>query len=66
MEPSHPEFASLPDEAQGRITFLFLDALLGEEVVESRVGDVAWAPAHEATGSLLDRPVLIERARSSS
>lgn len=67
LELSHPQFASLPDDAQAQITFLFLDALLGEEVVERWVGEVAWAPAHGAAGSpLLDLPALVERVRSGS
>jgi len=67
VQLSHPDFASLPDDAQAQITFLFLDALLGEEVVECWVGEVAWAPAHEsAAGPLLDLPVVIERARAGN
>lgn len=66
VELSHPEFASLPDEARGQITFLFLDALLGEAVVEDWVGHVAWASAHPADARpALELPALIDRARAA-
>lgn len=64
VELSHPEFGSLPDEARGQITFLFLDALLGEEVVEDWVGHVGWASDHPADAMpVLELPALIDRER---
>ncbi|MBF0689581.1 MAG: hypothetical protein IR158_17665 [Cellulomonas sp.] len=44
----HPAFADLPDEARGQITFLLLDAVLGERVVEEHLGAVGWASAEPA------------------
>lgn len=44
----HPAFADVPDQARGQITFLLLDALLGERVVEQRVGTVAWTTEQPA------------------
>lgn len=48
VEAYHPRFAELPDEARGQITFLLLDAVLGERVVEERVGAVAWTDRRPA------------------
>lgn len=45
VETWHPAFVDLPDQARGQITFLLLDALLGERLVEQRVGTVAWTTA---------------------
>ncbi|HEY8722084.1 MAG TPA: hypothetical protein VIM26_26220 [Pengzhenrongella sp.] len=60
---SHPAFASLPDDAQAQISFLFLDALLGEEAVERWIGEVTWTPTHSARAvPLLELPALIDRA----
>ncbi|GEA87635.1 hypothetical protein [Cellulomonas cellasea] len=64
VQVSHPEFAALPDDAQGQITFLLLDALLGEEAVERWVGEVAWAPAHGVPPvPLLELPALVDGVR---
>ncbi|GAA3267974.1 DUF695 domain-containing protein [Dactylosporangium vinaceum] len=38
----HPGFRILNDEARGRVTFLTLDWLLGENGVEEWIGDIAW------------------------
>lgn len=50
VEAYHPRFADLPDEARGQITFLLLDAVLGERVVEERVGAVSWTDRRPADG----------------
>ena len=44
VEVAHPRFAQMPDEDRGQVTFLFLDALLGERAVEELIGTVAWTP----------------------
>lgn len=54
VETWHPAFADLPDQARGQITFLLLDALLGERLVEQRVGAVAWTTDEPADA----RPLL--------
>lgn len=60
VQVSHPEFASLPDDAQAQITFLLLDALLGEEDVERWVGEVAWTSGHGVPPApLLDLPEVV-------
>ncbi|MFS0701587.1 hypothetical protein AB6N24_16570 [Cellulomonas sp. 179-A 4D5 NHS] len=67
VQVSHPEFASLPDDAQGQITFLLLDALLGEEAVERWVGEVAWASGHGVVPTpLLDLPEVVGGLRRSA
>lgn len=61
---THPAFASLPDDAQGQITFLFLDALLGEEDVEFWIGEVSWGSVPGAGARpLLDLPALVDHVR---
>lgn len=61
---THPGFASLPDDAQGQITFLFLDALLGEEAVELWICDVSWGSVPGAGARpFLDLPALVEQVR---
>ncbi|MGW6131059.1 hypothetical protein ACWFNE_13620 [Cellulomonas sp. NPDC055163] len=66
VQVSHPEFASLPDDAQGQVTFLLLDALLGEEAVERWVGEVAWTAGHGVPPApLLDLPEVVGRLRGS-
>lgn len=58
----HPAFADLPDEARGQITFLLLDALLGERAVEMHVGAVAWTASEPADARpLLDLRDLLGR-----
>ena len=54
VETWHPAFADLPDQARGQITFLLLDALLGERLVERRVGAVTWTTDEPADA----RPLL--------
>jgi hypothetical protein len=67
VQVSHPEFASLPDDAQAQITFLLLDALLGEEAVERWVGEVAWTPGHGVPPTpLLDLPGVVGDLRGSA
>ena len=61
----HPAFPDLPDDARGQITFLFLDALLGEEVVETAVGAVSWEPVLVPPGvPLTDLPAVIDAVRT--
>ncbi|MEU4190679.1 DUF695 domain-containing protein [Kribbella sp. NPDC026611] len=36
----HPAFASLPEDVQQRVTFLILDLVLGEEMVETWIGAI--------------------------
>lgn len=61
---SHPMFASLPDDAQGQISFLLLDALLGEEDVERWIGEVTWTPTRDARSvPLLGLPAIIAQAQ---
>lgn len=43
VEVFHPRFAQMPDEDRGQVSFLFLDALIGERAVEERVGEVSWS-----------------------
>ncbi len=63
----HPVFGDLPDDARGKITFLFLDALLGEEVVERNVGAVAWVPPDgHATIPLLELRGLVDGVRGQA
>ncbi|WP_433608600.1 DUF695 domain-containing protein [Dactylosporangium sp. CA-139114] len=38
----HPGFRMLGDEFRGRVTFLTLDWLLGEDGVEEWIGDITW------------------------
>ena len=42
VQVSHPQFAVMPEDDQGQVAFLFLDAVLGEQVVEEAVGEVTW------------------------
>jgi hypothetical protein len=41
----HPAFADLPDEVQAQVTFLSLDWLLGEDRVETWIGEIHWSSA---------------------
>ena len=41
----HPEFAGLPDRSQGQATLMLLDAVLGERLMETRVGGIGWTEA---------------------
>lgn len=45
----HPVFASLSVDAQRRVTFLILDLVLGEEMVETWVGAIDTLPAPPRT-----------------
>ena len=47
---SHPRFASMPDEVQAQVTFLFLDAVLGERLVEERIGEISCTAEAVADG----------------
>lgn len=61
---SHPAFADAPDEVRGQVTFLFLDALLGEEAVESGIGAITWTGDPQPDGvPILGLPALVESAR---
>jgi hypothetical protein len=49
VEVHHPTFPTLPDELRKRVTFLLLDLVLGEELVETWIGAISTAiepPAH--------------------
>lgn len=61
----HPAFADAPDEVRGQVTFLFLDALLGEEAVEEGIGAVTWT-AHPTPGAvpMLGLPAIVAAARA--
>jgi len=65
VQVAHPQFAALPEEDRGQVTFLFLDAVLGERVVEERIGEIAWAAEH-ADGAtpvtLLELPGILAAA----
>ncbi|WP_421742865.1 hypothetical protein [Cellulomonas sp.] len=61
---SHPAFAGAPEEVRGQVTFLFLDALLGEEAVEAGIGAVTWTGDPQPDGiPILGLPALVESAR---
>lgn len=56
----HPAFAEAPREVAGNVTFLLLDALLGEEVVETRIGEVRFdREVGPQARPLLDLPGLL-------
>jgi hypothetical protein len=63
---AHPGFASAPQEVQGQVTFLFLDALLGEEAVETSVGAISWSgtPSPSAV-PVLELPAIVAAARTA-
>lgn len=64
VEVFHPRFAQMPDEDRGQVTFLFLDALLGEQVVEELVGEVVWSPVRaDGAVALTELPAVIEGLR---
>ena len=44
----HPTFPSLPDDVQQRVTFLILDLVLGEEMVETWIGAIETEPTAPA------------------
>lgn len=61
----NPAFAELGDDDRAQVSFLFLDAVLGERVVEERIGQIAWAGAHEEGApavSLLELPGIVADA----
>lgn len=61
----NPAFAELGDEDRSQVTFLFLDAVLGERVVEERIGQIAAAAAHEDGAlavSILELPGIVAAA----
>ena len=62
----HPAFGDLPDRARAQITFLFLDALLGEDVVERHVGEVTVGVDGRPTVPLLDLPAVVAAARGEA
>jgi hypothetical protein len=64
VEVAHAAFASMPREAQGQVTFLFLDALLGEQVVEESIGEVSWTSTPAEGGvPLVELRELVARVR---
>ena len=65
VQLSHPQFEQLEEEDRAQITFLFLDAVLGERVVEERIGEVATTVAHAdgaSTVTLLELPAIVAAA----
>lgn len=61
----NPAFAELGDEDRSQVTFLFLDAVLGERLVEERIGQIAAAAAHEDGApavSILELPGIVAAA----
>lgn len=61
---SHPRFGQMPEDDRAQVTFLFLDALLGEQAVEEHVGEIAWT-SDRAPGAvaLTDLAAVVERLR---
>jgi hypothetical protein len=60
----HPRFPDIPDGVRGQITFLFLDALLGEEAVESYLGEIRWAPLDDGSAvPLTELPARVDALR---
>lgn len=63
----HPMFPGIPDGVRGQITFLFLDALLGEEAVESFLGEIHWAPLDDRPAvPLTELPARVDALRPDS
>lgn len=65
VQVSHPTFASLGEEDRVQVTFLFLDAVLGERAVEDRIGEVQAVEAHPDGASpvpLLELPEIVAAA----
>src|SRR5690554_4338244 len=65
VQVCHPLFAELGDDDRAQVAFLFLDAVLGERVVEERLGQVATAASHdEGTSpvSILELPAVLASA----
>ncbi|MCB2178111.1 MAG: hypothetical protein KQH57_20070, partial [Actinomycetales bacterium] len=61
---SHPRFAQMPEDDRGQVTFLFLDALLGEQAVEEHVGEIAWTPDRAPHAvALAELAAAVERLR---
>ncbi len=63
----HPKFPDLPDGVRGQITFLLLDALLGEEAVETYVGEIRWAPPDGGSAApLTELPARVAALRRAA
>ncbi|MDQ2624102.1 MAG: hypothetical protein M3Y20_02955 [Actinomycetota bacterium] len=65
VEVSHPKFAELDEGDRVQVTFLFLDAMLGERAVEERIGEVKAVPNHAVGASavpLLELPRIVAAA----
>lgn len=61
---SHPRFAQMPEDDRAQVTFLFLDALLGERAVEEHVGEITWTPDRAPHAvALTDLAAVVERLR---
>jgi hypothetical protein len=56
VQVAHPRFAELEEEDRFQVTFLFLDAVLGERDVEGRIGEIQVVPQHPLGSS--PRPLL--------
>lgn len=62
VEVFHPRFAQMPDDDRGQVTFLFLDALIGEQAVEELVGEVAWSTTRpDDAVALTELPAVVQR-----
>ncbi|SBT40553.1 DUF695 domain-containing protein [Micromonospora auratinigra] len=44
----HPAFVNLPDDVRGQISFLTLDWALGEDEVETWIGEITWTATEPA------------------
>jgi len=62
LQLSHPRFAELSENDRLQVAFMFLDAVLGEEAVEERIGQVEVVVDHEAgttPGRITELPELL-------
>ncbi|HTY71072.1 MAG TPA: DUF695 domain-containing protein [Actinomycetes bacterium] len=55
LSVQHPAFASLPQEHQAQATYLLLDALLGEDAVQTWIRHVEWSADVDPTAVALLR-----------
>lgn len=65
VQVAHPMFEQLNENDRAQVTFLFLDAVLGERIVEDRIGEVAMVTAHDdgvTPVSLVELPAIVEAA----
>lgn len=65
VQVAHPRFAELEEEDRFQVTFLFLDAVLGERDVEGRIGEIQVVAQHALGTSprpLLELPEILASA----